>query len=160
MRIGHVGQHKTIKQQPGHLHVRGSVEEDALLGEEGLQVGLSTNSGVAEWYSQSDDATSGRVEGTVPNIGGGKRMNAVRLDSDAVPRAGLGRVEAEPSPLEGMHFKAAVKVMHAFGGVRMYVSSENAIASSLGQRSACKSRSAGANAKENSVGICGSPWLG
>ena len=27
--------------------------------------------------------------------------------------ASLGRVEAEPSPLEGMHFKAAVKVMHA-----------------------------------------------
>ena len=54
----------------------------------------------AEGYPRSHDAASGPVKGTVPNPGfivGGKRLDAIRLDSSVVPPANFGRVKAEPS---------------------------------------------------------------
>ena len=96
---------RNSNQAPECRPVQG-VGEDALLGEEGWQVGLD------------------KIRALLPEPrchvrpGGGhgpQRTDVVWLDSDAVPHASLGRVEAEPSSLEGMHFKAAVnlKVMHA-----------------------------------------------
>ena len=56
--------------------------------------------GASKWASTNSGVPSGHYtpRATVPR-------------RDVVP-ASLGRVEAEPSPLEGMHVKAAVEVMH------------------------------------------------
>ena len=105
------------EQQPRNLSVGGeqqAVKENPLLGEQGLRRNAATNSGVPAGTPSATKPRSIQGLAADPDVAiGSERVNTLRVDTGAVPNAGLNRVEPEVGTIERMPLEALVQLERA-----------------------------------------------